>query len=118
MIAYTYRWSISDVLQHMWSVNKNEGALLSMSKQQWKETESLWVYQNLKVIFKNFLKYFVDFLFSLVFIYVQFHISNYPLRKDLQKYIWNKKSSCSFYDLIHSRQYQKSHEKNVLTWDF
>lgn len=53
--------------------------------------KNLSCYQNFKLIFINFLKYFVDFLFSFLFIYVQFHISNYLVRKELQKYVWNKK---------------------------
>lgn len=80
--------------------------------------KSLSLCQNFKPFFINFLKYFVEFLFSLLFIYVEFHISNYLVRKELLKYVWNKKSSCSIYDLIHRRQYHKSHENNVLTRDF
>lgn len=72
-------------------MNKNEGALFSMTKQHWNEKKSLSLYQNFKLIFINFLQWFVDFLFSLLFIYGKFHISNYLVRKGLQKYVWNKK---------------------------
>lgn len=98
-------------------MNKNEGARFSLTKQQWKKRKSLTLYQNFKLIFLNFLQYFVDFYFH----YYSFMCSSIFLiilwEKNC-KNVWSKKSSCSIYDLIHRREYQKSHENNVPTWDF
>lgn len=82
----------------MLSVNKNEGALFTMTKQQWNERKSFSLYQNFKLIFMKFLQWFVDFLFSLLFIYVPFHISNMELvrtaeiclkQKKFLQYLWS-----------------------------
>lgn len=68
-----------------------------------------------------FLSNFSNDLLTFYFHYYSFMCSSIFLiwnLWELQKYVWNKKSSCSIYDLIHRRQYHKSHENNVLTWDF
>lgn len=80
-------------------MNKNESALLSMSKQQWNETESLWVFvkisndfYKLSQVFRWFYFHYYLFMCSSIFLIILWEKNCWntsETKKKFLQYLWS-----------------------------